>query len=126
VTDQQYAILDGQLRHLPGGVDEYLTLAAARRPETRPAEAADAPAAPAPKAAGLSGAQLRAVHKEIAAIERALAKLADKIAAKHRQLAEHDQSDHVGVGGLTAELRALEDEVTDQEARWLELSERVD
>ncbi len=24
VTDQQYAILDGRLRHLPGGIDEYL------------------------------------------------------------------------------------------------------
>ncbi|MBU3687202.1 MAG: ABC-F family ATP-binding cassette domain-containing protein, partial [Mycobacterium sp.] len=24
VTDQQYAIIDGRLRHLPGGVDEYL------------------------------------------------------------------------------------------------------
>ena len=28
VTDQQYAILDGRLRHLPGGIDEYLRLAA--------------------------------------------------------------------------------------------------
>ncbi len=28
ITDQQYAILDGRLRHLPGGVDEYLRLAA--------------------------------------------------------------------------------------------------
>ncbi len=28
VTDQQYAILGGRLRHLPGGVDEYLRLAA--------------------------------------------------------------------------------------------------
>ena len=26
VTDQQYAILGGRLRHLPGGVDEYLRL----------------------------------------------------------------------------------------------------
>ncbi|MDO4291225.1 MAG: ABC-F family ATP-binding cassette domain-containing protein, partial [Eggerthellaceae bacterium] len=26
VTDDQYAILDGKLRHLPGGVDEYLRL----------------------------------------------------------------------------------------------------
>lgn len=26
VTDQQYAILDGRLRHVPGGVDEYLQL----------------------------------------------------------------------------------------------------
>src|SRR5699024_935251 len=29
VTDQQYAILDGRLRHLPGGVEEYLRLRAA-------------------------------------------------------------------------------------------------
>ncbi|GMA24840.1 ABC transporter ATP-binding protein [Luteimicrobium album] len=28
VTDQQYAILDGRFRHLPGGVDEYLRLRA--------------------------------------------------------------------------------------------------
>ncbi|WP_298129077.1 ABC-F family ATP-binding cassette domain-containing protein, partial [Micropruina sp.] len=28
VTDQQYAIIDGHLRHLPGGVDEYLRLRA--------------------------------------------------------------------------------------------------
>ena len=32
VTDQQYAILDGDLRHLPGGIDEYLRLAARRNP----------------------------------------------------------------------------------------------
>ena len=32
VTDQQYAILGGRLRHLPGGVDEYLKL---RRAEQR-------------------------------------------------------------------------------------------
>src|SRR5260370_14787353 len=30
ITDQQYAILDGRLRHLPGGIDEYLRLAARR------------------------------------------------------------------------------------------------
>lgn len=28
VTDQQYAVLNGQMRHLPGGVDEYLALSA--------------------------------------------------------------------------------------------------
>ena len=38
VTDQQYAILDGRLRHLPGGVDEYLRLAA-HRPAPGSAEA---------------------------------------------------------------------------------------
>ena len=75
--------------------------------------------------AGLSGAELRAVEKEIASIDRSLVKLAEKIAAKHQQLAEHDQSDHVGLGTLTAQLRALEDQVTDAETRWLELSEQL-
>jgi len=31
ITDQQYAVLDGGLRHLPGGVDEYVRLSRQRR-----------------------------------------------------------------------------------------------
>lgn len=122
VTDQQYAILDGRLRHLPGGVDEYLELAAnARRsPSSRPAAAAE------PGSGPLSGAELRAAQKDLAAVDRRLAKLAEQIEAKHHQLAEFDQSDHVGLAELTRELRALEDEVAEQEARWLELSELVE
>lgn len=124
VTDQQYAILDGRLRHLPGGVDEYLRLteqragstgsnAPAVRTETTPAQAK-------------SGAELRAVEKEISSIDRLLAKLADRISGKHDELAAHDQSDHVGLGKLTAELRELESQVADLEARWMELSELLE
>ena len=40
VTDQQYAILDGRLRHLPGGIDEYLALAT---------QSSAKPSAPAPE-----------------------------------------------------------------------------
>jgi predicted nuclease with TOPRIM domain len=69
---------------------------------------------------------LRATEKEIAAIDRRLARLADQIAAKHRELAEHDQSDHVGITRLTQELRDLEDDVAGLENRWLELSEVVE
>ncbi len=36
VTDQQYAILDDRLRHLPGGIDEYLQLAARVSAPARP------------------------------------------------------------------------------------------
>ena len=121
VTDQQYAILDGRLRHLPGGIDEYLRLAAHSAPSERSPGAAAAPSAPEPQA--MSGAQRRAAEKELASVDRQLARLADRIAAKHTELAEHDQSDHVGITRLTAELRALEDEVGTLEGRWLELSE---
>ncbi len=66
---------------------------------------------------------MRAAEKEIAAIDRRLARLADQIAAKHQELAEHDQSDHVGITRLTQELRALEGDVAGLENRWLEISE---
>jgi len=122
VTDHQYAILGGRLRHLPGGVDEYLALAAAGRSE---------PVVPAaPPAAGsatpVSGAELRAIEKEISALDRALARLAGQIAAMHEELAAHDHSDHVGLSRLTGQLRALQDEVTVKEGRWLELSESIE
>ncbi|BBC65636.1 hypothetical protein MMRN_25320 [Mycobacterium marinum] len=118
VTDQQYAILDGQLRHLPGGIDEYLQMAA--RPA---AKASQEPAAPAQ---AMSGAQRRAAEKELTALDRQLARLAERIAAKHTELAEYDQSDHVGITELTQQLRALEDEVVATEERWLKLSETLE
>jgi ATPase subunit of ABC transporter with duplicated ATPase domains len=121
VTDQQYAILDGRLRHLPGGIDEYLRLAA----EAITERAAPAAARP-PDSGEMTGAELRAAQKEIGAIDRRLARLADQIAAKHRELAEHDQSDHVGITRVTKHLRDLEDAVAELESRWLEVSEDLE
>jgi ABC-type multidrug transport system ATPase subunit len=117
VTDQQYAILDGRLRHLPGGMDEYLRLAAQ-------ANAQRVAAAAKPSASQeISGADLRSAQKEIAAIDRRLARLAGQIEAKHRELADHDQSDHIGIAGLTGQLRELESDVAGLEKRWMEVSD---
>ena len=74
----------------------------------------------------LSGAELRNIEKEIAALDRALVKLSGRVNAKHVELAEHDQSDHVGLARLTRELRELEADVADKESRWLQLSELVE
>lgn len=142
VTDQQYAVLDGRLRHLPGGIDEYLRLAERRQDgagteEARPAQAsrsaqesqpsqASRPAMSGPSRPAMSGAQRRAAEKEVASLDRQLARLADRIKDKHHELAAHDQSDHVGITRLTQELRALEDEVAATEGRWLELSELLE
>ena len=121
VTDQQYGILGGHLRHLPGGVDEYLRLRASHADTTGAAAAKsgtkDAPA--------VSGADLRATQKEISAIERKLVKLDDQIKDAQRRQAEHDQGDYEGLRGLTDGLRELEAEVTTLEERWLELSEQI-
>ena len=130
VTDQQYAVLDGRLRHLPGGIDEYLRLADRGRAEatTEPSrpQRAGPPQPSAPSRSAMSGAQRRAAEKEVAAADRQLARLAERIKDKHNELAAHDQSDHVGISRFTQELRALEGEVAATESRWLELSELLE
>jgi len=134
VTDQQYAIIDEHLRHLPGGVEQYLRLQAEREPDSpgrAPGGRARAGGAPAGGAAGtapaggLSGAERRTAEKEIASLDRRLARLADRIKAQHQVIADHDQSDYQGLLARTGELRALENEVAELETRWLEIAERV-
>ncbi|ROZ63250.1 ABC transporter ATP-binding protein [Kocuria soli] len=128
VTDQQYALLDGRFRHLPGGVDEYLRLAAATdtgAAASNPLAAASAASDSASDDPKLSGAEARAAQKEVGAIERRMEKLAGLIEAKHTEMAAHDQSDFEGLGKLTEQLREFEDENTELEERWLELSEQL-
>ncbi|NLA09232.1 MAG: ABC-F family ATP-binding cassette domain-containing protein, partial [Microbacteriaceae bacterium] len=140
ITDNQYSIEGGTMRHLPGGVEEYLQRQAAghgaapsagggARPGSAAGGASSADAA-APGADGaaaaqpaLAGAERRAAEKELSAIDRRLVKLADEIRASHERIAAHDQSDYTGLGGLTAELEAREAEVARLEDRWLELGE---
>jgi len=126
VTDQQYAVIDGGLRHLPRGIDEYLQLRAKQQAgqttvakTTGPTDAA-APAKAQPK---LGGAELRNAQKEFAAAGRKLEKLAAEIAGLHERFATHDQSDYNGLATLTTDLQAKEKQQGDLELRWLELSE---
>ena len=121
VTDQQYAILDGRLRHLPGGVEEYLRL---RRDQPRAATVRQS----APETAGsaaLGGAELRAAQKEVAAIERRLAKLTEQIRTRRDALADRDQSDYTGLASEMAAIGELERESEELEERWLELGEQI-
>lgn len=122
VTDDQFAIIDGRVQHLPGGIDEYLRLTKRRLVAT---ETSPQTKKPAPQTA-LSGAQIRSVQKDIAALDRTLAKLAEKVNAIHVQLAEHDHTDHVGITRLHQHLQELESELEAKEQRWLELSEMLE
>jgi ABC transport system ATP-binding/permease protein len=122
VTDQQYAVAGGRLRHLPGGVDEYLRLTdtIAALPESAPGSAAE------PGGAALSGADRRGLEKELSALDRRLAKLTDLIRAHHDALAVHDQADYEGVAAIADRLRAAERERDDLELEWLETAERLE
>lgn len=125
VTDQQFAILGGHLRHLPGGVDEYLRLRERERSASPTTKTTDASPAATPATATLSGAELRAAQKESTALERRLEKLEAQIAAARVALADHDQSDYVGLGAEMARIGGLESERDDIELRWFELTEQI-
>ena len=123
VTDQQYAIIDGRLRHLPGGVDEYLLLRSAdRAAQGRARPGSDA----ATNAVKASAAELRAARKELTLTERTLDRLAQRVVGLHQRLAVHDHADYPGLAALDAELKAVEVAIGEAEERWLELSELAD
>lgn len=144
VTDQQYAVVDGRFRHLPGGVDEYLQLsssaasgsAAGSAGASNPlaAGASSSPAAPADDAAAsrpagrpaLGGAEARAAQKELGAVERKLQKLQKEVAALDATMAAADPSDFEGLGKLAAQKSQLQEQVDELELRWLELGEALE
>ncbi len=133
VTDQQYAILDGRLRHLPGGIDEYLRLrshalsadkAPARPPARTPAPAlAAAPAAAAVSATGFTpgSAAERAAKKELDRLDRQIARAGESEAKLHAELAAH-ATDYEKLTALGTRLAAVEAEKADLEERWLEVA----
>ena len=120
VTDQQYAILDRRLRHLPGGVEEYLELrrqqsdaggGAASAEASRPIAAGGAAPRPTPRRRGfetsgaraaapaaLAGAERRDAEKELLVDRPSAREAAGADRGAAQKLARHDQGDYVGLG----------------------------
>ncbi|ADB52364.1 ABC-F family ATP-binding cassette domain-containing protein [Conexibacter woesei] len=119
VCDNVYALDGGGgIRHLPGGIEQYV--------EQRKAAAGDTPAvgsaaaAPAPTGAP-SGAVVRAARKEVQRLERALEKLDGREAELHEQMAA-SATDHARLRELNEQLAALAGEREELETAWLETS----
>jgi ABC transport system ATP-binding/permease protein len=116
VCDNVYALPgDGGIRHLPGGIEQYL--------EQRRAESVDAVAAAKPAARAVPNqAVVRAARKEVARLERALEKLAEREEALHESMAAA-ATDHVRLRELQAELASVASEREQLEGEWLEAAE---
>ncbi|HEV3169313.1 MAG TPA: ABC-F family ATP-binding cassette domain-containing protein [Actinocrinis sp.] len=121
-TDRIVALLgDGQLKLLPGGVDQYLRLRAEALAEAQ--RQTQAVSQQKNQAAGPSRASSdRAAQKEMARIERQLDKIAGREAELHKQMAE-SAADYEAVGRLDSELRTLAGERERLEEQWLALAE---
>ncbi len=136
VTDDQFALIDGKLRHCPGGVDEYLRLlderdairsGAAKIPSASSVTgaAAGAPAEKPEAAPKISNAELRQLKKQFASTERKMETAAGKVEAKRAEMASADPTDFMLLGRLQDELQELIDARDALELEWLELSEKL-
>lgn len=148
VTDEQFALIGGKVRHLPGGVQDYLDMVeqlkrgedplglegAAGGPATGgdsaangggSADAASAATTTEPEAPKLSGKAYADASRRVSAIERKLEKIATQKEQIEAQMAAHDPSDYAGLNELNGQLQALAAESDGLEAEWLDLSEQM-
>ena len=138
VTDNQYALINGKIRHLPRGVDEYLELvgrttderggvvasssgkaSASKQPSTSAGELA------AGAASKLSGGEIRALRKSMASAERKMDTLRGKIEGIHQAMTEVDPSDYVKLGDMQKEIKEIEAQIEALEEEWMEAAEAL-
>ena len=137
VTDHQFALIDGKVRHLPGGVDEYLHLTEAAEREAAEAASAKATAKagalgkaafgePAGRTAStLSGGEQRELRKLMASNEKKIGTLKGKIEKKQLEMAEADQSDYLVLTAMQEEIADFQDQIEALELEWLDAAEKL-
>ena len=125
VTDDQFALLDGHVRHVPGGVDEYLRLLGEKDNEAQVEKGAHEDGPSCAAVSGLTNQERRELKKRFDAVSRRLEKTAGEPDRLRAEMAAVDASDYAALmaaqealDACLAEREALEDE-------WLELSDRL-
>jgi ATPase subunit of ABC transporter with duplicated ATPase domains len=128
VTDQQYAIVDGEFRHMPGGVDQYLR-------EHKPLTGAVLEDVTRHSSESITSAHqtgLRAGSKERRVAEKEHAAIARKIETLNSQIAELDQilvslplDDYEALGAASTSRQELEASRASLETRWLEVADSL-
>ena len=138
VTDNQYALINGKIRHLPRGVDEYLELVGRTTDERGGVVASSSGKASASKqlsasageqatgaASKLSGGEIRAFRKSMASAERKMDTLRGKIDGIHQAMTEVDPSDYVKLGDMQKEIKQIEAQIEALEEEWMEAAEAL-
>lgn len=138
VTDNQYALINGKIRHLPRGVDEYLELVGRTTDERGGVVASSSGKASASKqtstsvgeqatgaASKLSGGEIRALRKSMASAERKMDTLHGKIEGIHQAMTEVDPSDYVKLGDMQKEIKEIEAQIEALEEEWMEAAEAL-
>lgn len=136
-TDDQYALLDGKLRHLPGGIDEFLRItdAAAREGDAMKADAGDVATQPASAPAGeeagdtsspqLSNKERQRLKKLVASTEKKMTTTQGKIEEAHQRMQDTDPTDYEALTACQHEIEELEERLSELETEWLEAQDAL-
>jgi len=120
VTDDQFAVIGGKVRHLPGGVDEYLRMLEMRNEVRSPAGESRPSGA---MRETLPRADEYRLKKELASTERKLRTLEAKVESVRRELHETDPTDYTALMAAQERLNGAQSDVATLEDEWLRLSE---
>ena len=149
VTDQQWALIGGTLRHVPGGVDEYLRLTegasagGASHPQapgfggaleagsplgggaSGQGAVASAVATPS-QACGLSNAERQRLKKEVASLERKMETRRGKVEELEQGMFAIDPTDFAALTAQQEAIAHAREELDELEMAWLEASEQLE
>ncbi len=140
VTDQQWALINGHLRHVPGGVDEYLRLvegsgAASARPQAPGFSGASSGVSGISAAAadvageqtsGLSNAERQRLKTAVASLARKMETRRAKVEELKAAMFTIDPTDFEALTAQQEAIAAAQDELDELEMAWLEASEQLE
>ena len=114
VCDRFYGLLgDGALRDLPRGVDQYL--------ERRAEALSKSTGTTAKSGSTSSAAEQRQLKKDLARVEKQVAKGKDRLAALLEEQ-ERESMNHLRLSEITEELEKVREELQIREEEWLEIT----
>jgi ATP-binding cassette subfamily F protein uup len=137
VVDDEYALMDGTIRHLPRGIDEYLELLEEEQDEVstrqkgseRPgSKAGEEPKEGAKHASpsGLTNKERQELKRRLDSVSRRLETRSGRPDEIRARLEAADPTDYQELERLQGELEAAEADLSALEDEWLELSERLE
>ena len=132
VTDNQYALIDGRLRHLPGGIDEYLSImeeqeqVASSPNALSSGEVQATPSNARVDVPAISNAEMRALKKALQSAERKMHTCESKLEDANRRLHEADPTDFQQLGAIQSEIDELRAQLEELELAWLEAAEALE
>ena len=126
VSDNQYALLDGELVHMPRGIDQYLEYVF-KNNETKSDKnnlfSTNSSKQEQEQKSGISQKEIRDAKKKRSSVERKMSTIRSKIEQEKSELLKIDGTDYEALYAQQKKIDELISNLDELEMQWLELEE---